>query len=325
METCEFVASDDQIPQISATWDMGSAQLTPMEGFLLSRIDGRTSCALLRQMGGVPPEEVDALIDRWLTEGVICLVDPAASTSGTGAGEAGGTSLPGPDDLPPELLEELDPSLDLAEDAQRKILAFTLRLGNCPYRVLGVSEDVDGAGVKKAYFALSREFHPDCFFGKSMGEFEGYVDEIFRHISEAYRYLSKESNRGGGDQVLSRTMKFVDVPGAKIPLPDANKPKTPAEKERQKRQAGKARAARRAVRRESMERQKKQKKQKIQGTNPNLEKADSFTHEATRLEDQGDWMGAERNVMLALAFKPNSKALKESLKRLRAKLRELKK
>ncbi len=158
-----------------------------------------------------------------------------------------------------------------------------------------------------------------------MGEFEGYVDEIFRHISEAYRYLSKESNRGGGGQALSPTMKFVDVPGAKSPMPDANKPMTPAEKERQKRQADKARAARRAVRRESMQRQKKQKKQKIQGVNPNLEKADSFAHEATRLEDQGDWMGAERNVMLALAFKPNSKALKASLKRLRSKLKDLKK
>lgn len=321
METFEFVASDDQIPQLSATWDMSGAQMTPMEGFLLSRIDGRTTCAVLRQIGGMPPEEVDALIDRWVTEGVLCIAGGANSSPKGGPG--GVDALPGPEDLPPELLEELDPSLDLPEDAQRKILAFTLRLGNCPYRVLGVSEDIDARGVKKAYFALSKEFHPDCFFGKSMGEFEGYVDEIFRHISEAYRYLSKESNRGGNTGIPKG--KFVDVPGAKSSTARKKRPNTPEAKERQKRQEDKARAARRAVRRKSMERQKKIQKQKVQGVNPNLEKADVFAAEATRLEDQGDWMGAERNIVLAMAFKPDSKALKESLKRLKGKLRELKK
>jgi curved DNA-binding protein CbpA len=323
METYELVASDDQIPQISATWDMGSAQLTPMEGFLLSRVDGRTSCALLRQMAGIPPEEVDELLERWVAEGVICLVEPASDSAAAEGDAAAEEPLPGPEDLSPELLQDLDPSLDLPEDVQRKILAFTMRFGNCPYRVLGVPKDVDAAGVKKAYFALSREFHPDCFFGKSMGEFEGYVDEIFRHISEAYRYLSNASNRGG-KAALSKK-KYADVPGAKIHKRDGRKPMTPEEKERQKRQEDKARAARRAVRRETLERQKKQRKQHHEVLNPNLEKADTFAHEATRLEDQGDWMGAERNVMLALAFKPDSKALKESLKRLRSKLRELKK
>jgi hypothetical protein len=321
MESFEFVASDDQIPQLSATWDMGSAQLTPMEGFLLSRIDGQTSCAVLRQIGGMPPEEVDALIDGWVTEGVLCLVGGAGSSP---EGPSSGVEdLPGPEDLTPELLLELDPSLDLPEDAQLKILAFTLRLGNCPYRVLGVPRDIDTVGVKMAYFKLSREFHPDCFFGKSMGEFEGYVDEIFRHISEAYRYLSKESNRDGNSEISKG--KFADVPGAKTSAPANKRPRTPEEKERHKRQEDKARAARRAVRRESMERQKKIQKQKTQGVNPNLEKADFFTAEATRLEDQGDWMGAERNVVLALAFKPESNALKESLKGLRAKIKEMKK
>lgn len=317
------MASDDLIPQISATWDMGSAQLTPMEGFLLSRIDGRTSCAVLRQMAGIPAEEVDALLDRWVTEGVICMVDPASDSASAGGGDSAAEPLPGPDDLSPELLQDLDPSVDLPEDVQRKILAFTQRFGNCPYRVLGVPKDVDGPGVKKAYFALSREFHPDCFFGKSMGEFEGYIDEVFRHISEAYRYLSNESNRGGN--VALSKKKYADVPKAKLLKHDGSKPMTPAEKQRRKRQEDKARAARRAVRRQTLDRQKEQKKQHQQALNPNLEKADIFTAEAMRLEDQGDWMGAERNVMLALAFQPESKSLKESLKRLRTKLRELKK
>ncbi len=317
------MASDDQIPQISATWDMGSAQLTPMEGFLLSRIDGRTSCALLRQMAGIPAEEVDTLIERWMAEGVICLVKGASDSASPEGGGPVEVLLPGPDDLSPELLQDLDPSVDLPEDVQRNILAFTMRFGNCPYRVLGVPKDVDEAGIKKAYFALSREFHPDCFFGKSLGEFEGYIDEIFRHISEAYRYLSNKSNRGG-KTVLSNK-NYADVPRAKIPMPEGNKAVTPEEKERQQRQEDKARAARRAIRRQTLERKKNQQKQQHNSLNPNREKADSFSMEATHLEDQGDWIGAERNVMLALAFQPDSKALKESLKRLRAKLRDLKK
>ncbi|HKJ24463.1 MAG TPA: hypothetical protein VKB65_06550, partial [Myxococcota bacterium] len=61
------------VPQISTDCDLGSLTLTPSEGFLLSRVDGRTSWALLREVGGMPPEEVDATLRRFVDLGVVVL------------------------------------------------------------------------------------------------------------------------------------------------------------------------------------------------------------------------------------------------------------
>jgi len=58
-----------QIPVLSRDCDATQLKLTAAEGYLLSRIDGTTPWRLLRQMGGVPAEEVDACITRWLETG----------------------------------------------------------------------------------------------------------------------------------------------------------------------------------------------------------------------------------------------------------------
>ena len=49
--------------------DPARLSLTPAEGYLLSRIDGRTPLALLRQIGGLPPAEVDRCLERWVEGG----------------------------------------------------------------------------------------------------------------------------------------------------------------------------------------------------------------------------------------------------------------
>ena len=71
---------DRQIPMLSPDWDPSRCELTPAEGFLLSRIDGHTPWAQLRQIAGIPPEEVDRCLTRWLSEGIVtvngCEVSP---------------------------------------------------------------------------------------------------------------------------------------------------------------------------------------------------------------------------------------------------------
>ncbi len=53
-------------------------RLTAAEGYLLSRIDGRTSWRLLREIGGIPAQDVDACLERWLADGLLEIVGGTA-------------------------------------------------------------------------------------------------------------------------------------------------------------------------------------------------------------------------------------------------------
>ena len=60
-----------RVPRLVLDCDPVSLELSPTEGFLLSRIDGQTSWKLLREIGAQTPSEVDQCIEEWLMLGVI--------------------------------------------------------------------------------------------------------------------------------------------------------------------------------------------------------------------------------------------------------------
>lgn len=173
------------VPKRRAGPDSNPVGLSPDEGFLFSRIDGATPWKLLREMGGLPPEEVDLCLESWLAQGLIeCTEPPAESTrawpriDSTQAGGAWGID-PG----------DLDESLDLDLETQRRILELEQRLSAPPHGVLGIAEDADERTIKRAYRALSREFHPDRYFRRQIGSYEKRLHRVFKGVVRAYRHL----------------------------------------------------------------------------------------------------------------------------------------
>ncbi len=63
----------EQIPRVAPGRDPSALPLSPAEGFLLSRIDGHTSWRLLRDIAGIPAEEVDRTLERWVEDGLLIL------------------------------------------------------------------------------------------------------------------------------------------------------------------------------------------------------------------------------------------------------------
>ena len=51
--------ADRRCPRLAPDWEERASALSPAEGFLLSRIDGHTPWAVLRQIGGLSPAEAD--------------------------------------------------------------------------------------------------------------------------------------------------------------------------------------------------------------------------------------------------------------------------
>jgi len=195
------------VPQLSPDCDLGNLTLTPAEGFLLSRVDGRTTWGLLRELGGLPPDVVDATLRRFAELGVV-LLDPGkaevsvererpappASPPPASASSSAGSASPAP--APVEIDESrIDPGLEIPVDAQRAVLAFDRGLDRPYHEILGVAPDAELRDLRRAYFKLSKEFHPDRYFRKELGAFAEIVERVFRKIAEAFELLSDPSAR----------------------------------------------------------------------------------------------------------------------------------
>ena len=80
-------------------------------------------------------------------------------------------------DLDAELMGQ---SVEIDEDFKKELIYVAGMLGRVDYyQLLGVSRDAKRKQIRNAYFALSKRYHPDSFYGKEMGGFSALVDEIF--------------------------------------------------------------------------------------------------------------------------------------------------
>jgi len=309
---------EGRVPEICPDWNMASSSLTPREGFLLSRIDGRTPCSNLYRIGGMPPDEIDAYLEKWHREGIIWF--PAEEPSrGKGAQDrkpiASGSdevSVQSPleDSLPDELLGEIDPSLDIPELEQRKVLSFEYRSGDmAPHEILGVGSDADWGTLKRAYIKLSKEFHPDRYYGKNVGDYAERLGGIFQSITDAYQTLSvsiPKELKSLKDGVKATTIAVASPP----PNPEEVEQKHRAERE-------KHRASRRAARREAMARVQSQR-----AFNPYRNQAEALLEEAERYIQAREWKEADRTLRLAKAFVRGDRPLKRRLDAIRNQLKQ---
>src|SRR6202008_4494337 len=63
--------ADRRCPRLAPDWEEQASALSPAQGVLLSRIDGHTPWAVLREIGGLPPAEADAALAGWVAIGLV--------------------------------------------------------------------------------------------------------------------------------------------------------------------------------------------------------------------------------------------------------------
>ena len=193
-----FLATDSRdregpVPRLADGWDPSGCQLSPGEGFLLSRIDGCTPWSVLREIGGIPADDVDRCLERWVSEGIVVVEGKADLPPGDPAHEAAETAAAS---VAPEIAADaIDPALDLPVEFQRRVLAFEAGLDRPYHQLLDVPRNADAKAIKRAYFALSKEFHPDRYYRRKIGEFGPRFERIFKKVVEAYELLSDPATR----------------------------------------------------------------------------------------------------------------------------------
>ena len=120
-------------------------------------------------------------------------------------------SLP---DATPAELAALSEDLALDDRTRRRVLAM-LRLadGRDPWAVLGVPPGADARQLKRAYFKLSKEIHPDRYFGQRLGSFTERLPFVFEALSRAYaRLTSPERLQGSAGSVGSAQVDKAEQP-----------------------------------------------------------------------------------------------------------------
>ena len=187
---------DARVPRLAAGWERKGRSMSPEEAFLLSRVDGSTPWTLLREIGGLPPKQVDRCLERWLVEGILEVPRAAKESRGDGGTreEASG--------LDPSLERWVDPHLDVPESLQRRVLAADAALDRPYHELLGVPRDADAKAIKRAYFSLSKEFHPDRYFRREIGDFKPRFERVFKKIVEAYELMSDPITRAEIERTL---------------------------------------------------------------------------------------------------------------------------
>lgn len=111
---------------------------------------------------------------------------PAASSAGIALGHDLQLANPSAEEV-----AALAEAVEIAEPARRRILAMARLLGQAdPHALLGVAPGADAKALKRAYFTLSKEVHPDRYYGKRLGSFAERLSAVFEATSRAYAVLT---------------------------------------------------------------------------------------------------------------------------------------
>lgn len=219
------IGSTEQRLRVSPGFDPRAAAIGPEEYFVLSRIDGTHTLHDVLLGTGLPIQRAIAIITHLRAIGALLLPGeslaprapmlpkvPALSPSHgvplmppgrpmrrTPSGSRPTVmsmhdlSLPG---ATPDELAALGEDSELDDYERRRVLAMARLVGAPdPHALLGVPAGADARMLKLAYFQLSKEIHPDRYYGKRLGSFGARMSAVFEATSRAYARLTS-SHRG---------------------------------------------------------------------------------------------------------------------------------
>ena len=239
------IGSADAVPKRNEVADFSGLNLTAEDFFLLSRIDGQSSVHNLAQLTGQSDAAVAEKLVRMADIGLVSIpmarsgaqARSAAATSNPTSSRP--TSRPGQDNASggtlmkserksarAELTADLVPdgwpvpfsrftvddtfvsgSEPVEAEAKRVVMYYQQHLRRVTYyQLFGLEQGADRRSIKKAYFQLSKAFHPDRWFRKDVGDFGTYVEEVFKWLNRAYNTLSSPQKRKQYDKILAQGM-----------------------------------------------------------------------------------------------------------------------
>ncbi|MBX3189377.1 MAG: DnaJ domain-containing protein [Labilithrix sp.] len=198
----------EKVPRLVAHVDVRKFKLDPMDGFLLTRINGRLGLKDLARETGLPDFSVQRALEKLEKLGVVEQIDPDAPPPDAPPPPPARDRLQLPEfasiGLEPKYdPKELEEECDLAPEQRKRVLDLYYRLDDLDhYTLLGLNREADKKTVKRSYFELAALMHPDRYFKKQLGSFKPKMEALFGRITEAHDTLVDASRRQEYDGYL---------------------------------------------------------------------------------------------------------------------------
>jgi curved DNA-binding protein CbpA len=178
---------EEQIPQPVEGADIRAHNISAQDAFVHSCVDGVLNVDDIADVTVLPREEVVASIERLIALEAVEWLHPKVSSA------------------PPEA--EVTDQVELDEALQKRIQETFHRVDKLNYyELLGVDMQADRAEIRKAYFSLSKVFHPDAYFGKRLGPFKAQMEVVFRKVTDAYEAVGRPKKREAYDRYLRQSI-----------------------------------------------------------------------------------------------------------------------
>ena len=243
--------------------------LSPIDGFLLSRIDGVMTAREIFQITPLAEEDTERSLFALLCTGTVEYVPRtatwrarAAAAVGAGPGtpapEPASPSPPASSPPPPTPTSKSDAGRSLKEETDREdarrtvevrrreiVDAFEGLQGRDHFELLGVERKASENEVKEAYFRLARRFHPDTPLDPALADLRPKRESVFLRLAAAYETLRNPSSRAHYERMMDprspRRQPEAEAGAAPPPPKPAPRAEPPAEvEERQRKAAQKA-------------------------------------------------------------------------------------
>lgn len=207
-----FADESETIRPVTAT--RPAVELTPGEGFLLSRVDVPLTVGELLQISALPTVETYRALYALVLGNYIRRDRPlrafvAESVARERAAQSSvAMANPAADERARMVLEE-------TEEERMKAL-FARGEATNHYAILGINHNAPTERIKTAYYALAKRFHPDVFSREIMTpDTRARIEAAFALISTAYETLKKTDSRAKYDlkmQALNPTPATENIP-----------------------------------------------------------------------------------------------------------------
>ena len=156
------------LPATEALLRFQHITLTPIDGFVLSRLDGTLSAREILQITPLDPQAVERSLFALVATGV---VEYAARRP-----------------------QQEKPAS--AQFLRQEILDFHAALRDRNhFELLGISKDATDTEIKAAYLRRAKRYHPDVHHQPALGDLQTKLEAIFSRLSEANRVLSDREAR----------------------------------------------------------------------------------------------------------------------------------